>query len=239
MADWARTVVRRPLETRWPCPVCLGTTMGKVRLGETGKQLTLDHCTRCGGVWFEQGEAALLAQHRPDELFALVPPLAISVKPPCHGCGSPLDRDAAICAACGRKNTITCPTCDATMERSEHGALALDLCRKCRGVWFDNAELKAVWQLNLSVAMAKRSTRRREVTEVGGDVLLHSLFWAPDLVVEGAVGTAHLAGSAISTLGGASAEGAAHVAMGAAEVVGSAAEGVFTTILELIGSLFD
>ena len=55
---------------------------------------------------------------------------------------------------------------------------------------------------------------------VGGDVLMNAMFWTPGLVVDGAIGAAHLGGAAV-------------------EVVGSAAEGVFSTILEFIGSLFD
>jgi len=50
--------------------------------------------------------------------------------------------------------------------------------------------------------------------------LLNAMIWSPGLVIEGAIGAAHLGGAA-------------------AEVVGSAAEGVFSTILEFIGGLFD
>ena len=50
-------------ETRWPCPVCLGVKMEKtvVGKGEGGPDsLTLDHCARCGGMWFELGEVQRL-----------------------------------------------------------------------------------------------------------------------------------------------------------------------------------
>src|SRR5436853_562362 len=48
---------RSPLESKMPCPVCLGVTMTKVTLGAGGKNaLTLDHCGRCGGIWFDGGD---------------------------------------------------------------------------------------------------------------------------------------------------------------------------------------
>ena len=48
-------------------------------------------------------------------------------------------------------------------------------------------------------------------------------------------GVGHVAGA----LGNVSLDGAADVAMGAAEMVGGAAEGLFETIMGIISSLFD
>ena len=45
----------RELEARYPCPVCLGVAMTKTPIGRDGA-LVLDHCARCGGVWFDAGE---------------------------------------------------------------------------------------------------------------------------------------------------------------------------------------
>src|ERR1043165_4728008 len=80
-----------PLETRFPCPVCLGSQMEKIALGRPGKILVLDHCGRCGGIWFEKGETQRLTWHSPAELWKLVPPRSHILRPPCHGCGTPLD----------------------------------------------------------------------------------------------------------------------------------------------------
>jgi Zn-finger nucleic acid-binding protein len=207
----------RPIETRWPCPVCLGVTMEKADIGRGAAATTVDYCTRCGGLWFDRGEVGVAARARPAELREFVPERIERVRPPCHGCQTPLDRDADRCAVCGRANVLRCPVCDETMERRAHGGVALDLCRRCHGVWFDNAELSAIWRLNVDVA---RRGRGADALATGGDVLLSAMFWTPDLVVYGGMAAGHAVGAA-------------------AEVAGSAAEGVFSTIMEIIGSLFE
>jgi Zn-finger nucleic acid-binding protein len=212
-------VVRRerPIETRWPCPVCLGVTMEKGQVGRGATATTVDYCTRCGGLWFDRGEVGQVARTRPAELRELVPERIERVRPPCHGCQTPLDRDAEKCPVCGRRNVLKCPVCDETMERRAHGGVVLDLCRRCHGVWFDNAELSAIYRLNLDAA---RRGRGADALSVGGDVLVSAMFWTPDLVVYGGMAAGHAVGAA-------------------AEVAGSAAEGVFSMIMEIIGSLFD
>ncbi len=235
-------VVRTPsrsLEARLPCPVCLGVQMEKVSLHRGREGLVLDHCPRCGGVWFERGEAQRLTQHSPDELWKHIPPRASAPRPACHGCRAPLDRDADTCGVCGTKNTISCPMCDQRMERRTHQNLFLDVCTRCRGVWFDHAELKSVWSLALSNVVAKRQDRGVQAAAIGGDILLESLFWAPGLVFHAGGAAVHGAGQVIGAFGNISADGAAGAAMGAAEAVGGAAEGVFETIMEIIASIFD
>lgn len=207
----------RPIETRWPCPVCLGVMMEKADIARGADATTVDYCPRCGGLWFDRGEVGRAAKARPVELREFVPERVERVRPPCHGCQTPLDRDAEACPACGRANVLRCPVCDESMQRRAHGGVVLDLCGRCHGVWFDNAELSAIWRLNVDVA---RRSRGGEALAVGGDVLLNAMFWTPDLVVYGGMA----AGQAIGA---------------AAEVAGSAAEGVFSTIMEIIGGLFD
>ena len=208
-------------ETRLPCPVCL-VMMDKAQVKGRGGFLTLDHCGRCGGVWFERGEVQQLALRTPADLWAVVSPRADVPKPPCQNCQTPLDRDAEKCAACGRTNLIDCPACDQRMARRMVNGLAIDICDRCHGVWFDNKELTAVWKLSVDAALARRRgpSAMGEAAAAGGDVLLNTMFWAPGLVIDGAVGAAHLGGAAL-------------------EVAGGAAEGVFEAILGFISSLFD
>ena len=244
MADSPALVPPRPpFEARLPCPVCLGVQMEKVSLGRAGSQLTLDHCERCGGVWFEKGETQHLTRHSPAELFRHIPPRATSPQPPCHGCGAPLDRDAARCAVCKRSNDIACPACDTTMERRRIASLKLDVCARCHGVWFDHAELKSLWSLSATEITRERSSRLStsvgQAAAIGGDVLLESLFWAPGLTLHAGAAAAEGVGHVVGAIGSLSIDGAAGAAMGAAEIVGGAAEGVFDMIMEIIGSLFD
>ncbi|MBL8983744.1 MAG: zf-TFIIB domain-containing protein [Gemmatimonadetes bacterium] len=226
---------RPPLEARLPCPVCLGVQMEKVQLKGRAGALVLDHCPRCGGVWFERGEVQQLARHVPADLWKLIPPRQSAPKPPCHGCHTPLDRDAVRCTVCGRKNEISCPSCERTLARRQYERLTLDVCATCRGAWFDHAELRSVWSLSAELAMQRRSG----AGAVAGDVLLHTLFWAPDAVVYTAGAAIHGIGNLAGAAASISPEGAAEAAMGAAEAVGGAAEGVFATIMEIIGSLFE
>ena len=228
-----------PFEARLPCPVCLGVQMEKVYMGSDRSQLVLDHCTRCGGVWFGKGEARQVTRHSPDSLWRHIPPRATVPRPPCHGCGTPLDRDAGACGVCGRKNEIACPVCDKPLERRQHAGLTLDVCSRCTGVWFDHAELKSIWSLSVAEVSKGRAGRGAHAAAVGGDILLESLFWAPGLTLDAGAaaigGIGHVAGA----LGSVSVDGAAGVAMGAAEIVGGAAESVFAAIMDIISSLFD
>lgn len=227
------------LETRLPCPVCLGVMMEKQVIGGAGHALTVDHCGRCGGVWFEQGEAQQLARLEPSDLWKHIPPRQSAPTPPCHGCHAPLDRGAARCAVCGTSNTLRCPMCDRTMERRHHGTLVLDVCASDRGVWFDHAELRSVWSLALEQVESRRRSRGQQAVAVGGDVLLESLFWAPGLTLHAGAAVVHGVGSIAAAAGGVSAQGAASAAMGAAETVGGAAQGVFEFVMEMISGIFD
>lgn len=212
----------RSLETRWPCPVCLGVLMEKKQFDSRAGGLTLDYCTRCGGLWFERGEAGQLARRDPGLVQELVFDPADRVRPPCQGCQAPLDRDAEKCAACGRRNVLDCPVCDEPMQRRPTHGLVLDVCTRCQGVWFDNAELSAIWRLKFAEATAAARSRGRgsDAMAVGGDVLLSAMFWTPDLVIYGGMAAGHVAGAAL-------------------DVAGSAAEGVFATVMEMISGLFD
>jgi Zn-finger nucleic acid-binding protein len=197
--------------------------MEKAAIGDGTARLTLDCCPRCGGLWFDRGEVGRLAQRKPTVIAEIAPRKLDRIRPPCAGCHTPLDRDAAKCAVCGRPNVLDCPVCDQAMERREHAGLVLDLCRRCHGVWFDNAELSAIWRMNLAAAIARRG-RGSSALAAGGDVLLEAMFWSPDLVLYG---------------GMAATEAVSHLAGPAAEVAGDAAEGVFSFIMEIISGLFD
>lgn len=212
--------------------------MEKIALGRPGKVLVLDHCARCGGIWFERGEAQQLTWHAPAELWKLVPPRAHVLRPPCHGCGTPLDRDHRDCAVCGRANEIACPTCDKPTVRADAQGLTLDICGKCKGVWFDHAELRSIWKLKLD-ELGRRGDATRSTLADGSSLLLESMLWAPDL----ALLTAHTAATGIANAAG----GIGDIASGAAGeaapgfigVVGEAAESVFETITAIVSGLFD
>ena len=218
-------------ETRWPCPVCVGVKMEKTSLGgERGEglgPLTLDHCARCGGMWFELGEVQRLRSERPESLWAKIPARDERHRAQCHTCRALVDRDAPDCATCGAKTRLYCPCCDTKMLQFRQADLTLDVCKLCQGVWFDHHELEAIWEMERDRLVARgRGGRVARTTEVGSEVLLETLFWAPDLVFVGA----RVAGHTVAA--------AAEVAPTALGAVGDAAAGVFDGVLEIVAGIF-
>ena len=104
--------------------------------------------------------------------------------------------------------------------------LTLDVCKRCKGVWFDHHELEAIWEMERDRLLTRgRGGKVARPTEVGSEVLFQTVFWAPDLVFVGA----HAAGHTVAAAAEAS------TALGA---VGDAAGSVFETILEIVAGIF-
>lgn len=231
------------LAVRLPCPVCLGSMMEKVKVG--GRGLVVDHCRRCGGVWLERGEVQQLRAVPQDELWRQVGRDRSDTLTRCHDCHAPLERGAERCAGCGRSNVLDCPDCNQPMRVESFRSLRLDVCRRCEGVWFDRDELAAIWSVALDRSLAKRNLPRGkavgDVAEEGGELLMSTLFFAPDLVFYGAYAAGHAAGAAVEAASRLpDAIGAAPELAGSAfEAVGEAAGSVFETILEIISGIFD
>jgi Zn-finger nucleic acid-binding protein len=232
------------LGTRYPCPVCLGAKLNKVMVGVQAP-VEIDHCRRCGGVWLEHGEIPRLRLNPPEALWSEIAQRKARAVTPCHGCHAPLDRTLEACPACGWKNVIDCPVCDQPMRREVMGGVQLDVCRRCKGVWFDHHELDAVWKAQAGMALRRHEAGRVARTgEDAGDMLLAGLWYAPDLAfyagygtVEAASGLAHAAGH-LPDLVAAAPETAVHLVSAAGDAAGAVFE-VIVHILEAIFGLFD
>ena len=216
------------VEPRYPCPVCLGSQLEKTRVGKAG-ELELDHCRRCGGVWFELGEIQRL-RHQPSGAFwNRVSPHPPNARALCHSCHTPIDRSAHECASCGSRNAIDCPVCQHELEPQTYQNIRLDVCKSCRGVWFDHAELAAIWKLSLGTAVARGKNQGLSThPDSHGLLVVDALWYMPDVLFLGA----RAAGYAVS--------GAAEAvaSSGLAEGVGEAAGSVFEVIVEIIGGIF-
>jgi Zn-finger nucleic acid-binding protein len=225
-----------PFEARLPCPICIGVQMEKIALGRAGKRLLLDHCARCGGVWFEKGEPQRLAGHSPSELWKLIPPRAHIIRPPCHGCGAPLSRDDHECTVCSRANDLMCPACDTKNVRVLVDGITLDVCERCKGVWFDHEELRSIWKLKLTEIV-----RNRPAPGVadGNTLLVESLIWAPDLVLYGSYAAASGLTHGVDAVSNVDAGGAVEAGSGVLGALGEAGESVFDAIAGILGGLFD
>jgi Zn-finger nucleic acid-binding protein len=231
------------------CPVCLGTKMERAAVGAAGAP-QIDHCRRCGGIWLEHGEVQQLRGQREAELWRYVTPRVTEFRMRCHSCHAALSRDAQSCAACGWTNVLDCPACLQPMRTESYGGLRIDVCHGCKGVWFDNHELQAIWGAHFDRALRTRDLPRRtgtssavpERSQYGpADALLDTIFFAPDLVYLGV----HGVGQTVA----ASAEAAARlpdavsaspeVAALVVEAVGEAAGSVFEVVVGVIGGIFD
>lgn len=84
-----------PLETRYPCPVCLGAKLEKVVVADG---LTLDHCPRCGGVWFEAGEVQRLRRTDAAALWREIVQRDGVHAMQCHSCRTHMPRTDTSCS---------------------------------------------------------------------------------------------------------------------------------------------
>jgi Zn-finger nucleic acid-binding protein len=246
------------LEAHHACPACLGVLMTKLRLTpQPGAPVVVDHCRRCGGLWLQAGKVQLLRRLEPAVLWEYVAGSTAAAPPMCHTCHVPLPRDAEQCGACGSENTLDCPECEREMRVETYEGVRLDVCRHCRGVWFDHHELDAIWRFELAAAVARRRAATGDnaagdaATSHGALTVLDVLVWTPDLPAAAVYGAAHLGSAAAEAAGaaaGAAAEAAGaaaraagqapEIAAAAAEAATEAAAGVFETVVEIIAGIF-
>lgn len=219
------------LQTRYPCPVCLGVKLEKACIAES-TPLVVDHCARCGGVWFEQGEVQQLRKCEPHVLWSTIAQREGVYSMQCHQCHAFVSRAQKRCDACGWKIRLDCPVCQRTMEQAEHAGIHLDACRHCKGVWFDHDELAAVWRTEWQ-ALA----RRRGALGTAGDgslIVLDALLYDPFAAYIGIHAAGHVIGGAMHA-----ASNAPELLGGAASAASEVASSVFETIVEIISGIFN
>lgn len=108
------------------CPRCRDSELAPVRV----KDLALDVCPRCEGIWFDTGELEQILKRRPEDM-----PPEFTKGPAAPTGGNPWEGDP--CA---------CPRCAEEMARywfaGETGkTFLIDGCPKGHGVWLDGGEL--------------------------------------------------------------------------------------------------
>ena len=216
---------------RLECPVCPGVMMDQIRPAD---DLPLDVCRRCGGIWFDEGEVSALRGARPQALYALVQLSDEAFRAKCHACGATIKRTDNACSACRRVIRLRCPACRSRLRLVERGNLRLDVCDKCRGIWFDNFELQAIWNTRVLARREAGPLVSVAPRTVHADAFpVEMLFFLPDLgyvgglAVEGVVYAADAVVSAAPEIAGA-----------AVEATGSLAGEVFAVIAEIIGGIF-
>lgn len=238
--------------TRMPCPVCLGVQMTKIR-PEGDAELWLDHCPRCGGIWFDEGEVELLHRSHPRSLATKVRISENASRMQCHSCHASMARNLGKCTACGWKNVLDCPSCEKALTPLQRDGLKIDVCKSCRGAWFDNSELAEIWNRSVSAAAARHGGAEPPERFFGGYFLVDALIWhsvlgghstaaslAPDIA---SVGTAGVADAVVGAGMGGIGEVAGGVVGGVGEVAGSVVDsagdvagGFFDSVADIFGS---
>ncbi len=222
-------------EPHYECPVCLGIKLKKLQLKS---DLLLDYCGQCGGMWFDYEEVHALRDCRPKMLWQRVTALDQPHLMKCHSCQASMDANATHCPVCRWKNEIDCPVCDKKLTHYED--LKLDVCKSCKGVWFDNADLTRIWNGQLD-RHAKRELARHQRSSSAAsdgvplflDVLCtdpYGAYVVADLAVEAGGAAVHVAAEAASN----APELAGAVIEGGADLAGS----TFEAIAEIVGGIF-
>ncbi len=224
-------------EPRYACPVCLGVSLVKLRVAQG--DFYLDHCQRCGGIWFDAGEVPQLRRYHPQSLWRHIELHDDQYHMTCHACYARMPRNASHCPACRWHNVIDCPVCARPLHPLEREGLKLDLCQTCKGVWFDNIELAEIWnrQLASHTSQQPRETYAGAAGD-GASLFLEVLTWSSVDVIASGVDAGMQGGQTIVDV---TAQVISHVPTSSGAVVeatGSLAESVFETIAEIIGDIF-
>jgi uncharacterized protein len=91
------------------------------------KQIELDYCTNCKGVWFDSGELELMLER-------------VNLKPNVAAGKSILD----LSEAATEEKKRSCPVCGRKMRKENIGSepkILIDACPTNEGLWFDGGEV--------------------------------------------------------------------------------------------------
>ena len=216
---------------RLECPVCPGAPLTARRVAPAAR-FSFDHCDRCGGVWFDQGETSRLRGYRPAALWAAITRRPTVHTISCRSCDARIGRHADECRACGWRVELDCPVCDRPMVRDSSSGVKLDGCRTCRGAWFDNAELEGIWKAQAALAVAPVALRA-ERDHASWDIPVDLV----DVVRLAAEGTRVLAEGSMQAAGSLP-EVAAGAFEGSASLLGAAGEALFNVLAFILEGIF-
>ena len=99
------------------CPECKTITLKNAKV--KGKDVRIDYCTKCKGMWFEMSE------------------LELSLQAPIKGLNIPGESEPS---------NMLCPACFKQMYAFNYPStlVSIDMCDKCHGVWLDAGQAKEI-----------------------------------------------------------------------------------------------
>jgi Zn-finger nucleic acid-binding protein len=106
--------------------------------------LEVDLCPKCGGLWLDRGEITRAAKLPEQELGRLRSLLTGAKGPP------PLPTE----------NKAPCPACPGSLAEVLLGAVHVDYCNKCHGIFLDRGELQSAVE---AVRAKSRDTSSHDV----------------------------------------------------------------------------
>lgn len=107
------------------CPRCKKETLKKGRLAD----VNIDHCTECGGIWFDEDELRQAKDKKDENLNWL---------------DIDLWRDPKKFEV--SRSGRLCPRCRMPLYNVEYGnsKVMVDLCSLCKGIWLDKGEFERI-----------------------------------------------------------------------------------------------
>lgn len=109
------------------CPKCRGTLQTLKLQTKQGKELELDQCGLCGGLWFDR-----------EELGEFLSGTVEVIDSPDLGASRAFELDYKESA---------CPRCKTTLTRTPNPReprIQGDVCERCGGLWFDAGEADGI-----------------------------------------------------------------------------------------------
>ena len=127
------------------CPVCK-----QDMIVVEYRQIEIDYCHRCSGIWFDQGELDLLLKTAGLGDTGLLTLEGLAKEKRSHG---------------ERK----CPICRQKMKEVPVGepSVHIDVCRRGDGIWFDGGELQALLKQVASGPLANQAALRQVTAFLG------------------------------------------------------------------------
>jgi Zn-finger nucleic acid-binding protein len=134
------------------CPRCRQSSLKEEFVKE--KDLTLDRCPKCQGVWFDRGELSRLLAEAAGELE--IPRNAVRLQSKCPRCDKPL-------------YAFHYPRTRVTVE----------MCKRCTGFWLDQGEFSQIRKARESLPQESQSDGQTDANSVKG-ALIRFIDWALD-----------------------------------------------------------
>lgn len=134
------------------CPRCRQSSLQEEFVKE--KDLTVDRCPKCKGIWFDRGELSRLLAEAPGELQ--IPRNAVRLQSMCPRCDRPL-------------YAFHYPQTRVTVE----------MCKRCAGFWLDQGEFSQIRKARECLPQQSEPDGQTDVDGVKG-ALIRFIDWALD-----------------------------------------------------------